>query len=85
MKQTLGLNTEAIEEYNKLLERDPDYVPALKGKLQHVCSVPIFFKSINDFKLSRSQHHVKPLKPSFLLLKNPTNLYNKWLIKHIEI
>ncbi len=68
MKQTLGLNTEAIEEYNKLLERDPDYVPALKGTVFRAINV---LKSGDDCKLSRTQHHVKPLKPSFLLLKNP--------------
>ena len=40
IKQTLGLNTEAIEEYKKLLIKEPSYVPALKGL--HSCLVVFF-------------------------------------------
>ena len=46
MKQTLGLNTEAIEEYSKLLERDPDYVPALKGKSGVYCTAKIIMVEV---------------------------------------
>lgn len=31
IKQTLGMFTEAIDEYKLILSRDPEYVPALKG------------------------------------------------------
>ena len=35
IKQTLGVYTEAIEEYKTILEKSPNYVPALKGRFDH--------------------------------------------------
>jgi len=32
IKQKLSLLTEAIDQYAWILSKDPDYVPALKGK-----------------------------------------------------
>ena len=43
IKQTLGVYTEAIEEYKIILEKSPNYVPALKGRFDN-----IFFS--NGFK-----------------------------------
>lgn len=32
IKQTLGTYTEAVEEYKLILDKSPNYVPALKGQ-----------------------------------------------------
>ena len=42
IKQTLGVYTEAIEEYKIILGKSPNYVPALKGRFD------LFFQTASN-------------------------------------
>ena len=43
------MNTEAIEEYEKLLKKEPTYVPALKG--MHRSTLFLFFIEVLTSKI----------------------------------